>query len=437
MKPLENTSNTIRLALPGYAPPMVSAKSGISKSSAVPYPPSTANLAASAVVQIAPPLGPNLQLLGTSTFVRRIAAIAAGGTVKRVEFFTSDPTGSLRSAPHAPKFTDPTFVHYDAAPLHAYLTDTAVLLGQDGVVLVDQKIVPDTISHLMPWRPGSEIAETGGAGGLALKRPQIIRQSTLYSETLIGFSPSWSNYAHWMQECLPKLFAFLQLSRDRPGLRIILPRLTPGSFQAECLSLLGVPASSVLFIEAGEAVAFRNCWLVSGSDIWSIPPVLRDIVALLSNAAHDVVSVSKRIYLHRAGTVRSVSNFEALLPMLVHHGFEVVTFDNEPLSRQIAIMQAANCVIAEHGAGLANIQFCRPGTAVLELFNEACVQPAFWSLASCFDLRFGFLVGRSVTTPEHPRLDWNSSYEIDPQRLDQAIRDMHKTGATSGKDSNA
>jgi hypothetical protein len=74
---------------------------------------------------------------------------------------------------------------------------------------------------------------------------------------------------------------------------------------------------------------------------------------------------------------------------------------------------------------------------VLELFNEACVQPAFWSLASCFGLQFGFLVGHSIPTAEHPRMDWNSSYEIEAQRLDQAIRAMHKTAATSGKDSSA
>jgi capsular polysaccharide biosynthesis protein len=132
-----------------------------------------------------------------------------------------------------------------------------------------------------------------------------------------------------------------------------------------------------------------------------------------------------------------VFNFEALRPVLNHHGFAVMTFDDQPLSQQIAIMHAADYVIAEHGAGLANIQFCRPGTVVLELFNEACVQPAFWSLASCFGLQFGFLVGHSIPTAEHPRMDWNSSYEIDPHRLDRAILDMHKTSATLGRERNA
>jgi hypothetical protein len=67
--------------------------------------------------------------------------------------------------------------------------------------------------------------------------------------------------------------------------------------------------------------------------------------------------------------------------------------------------------------GLANIRFCRPGTSVIELFNPASVQPAYWSMASCHGLAYGFLVGRHVPTDRHPAPDPYGDYEVPVEAL--------------------
>ena len=88
----------------------------------------------------------------------------------------------------------------------------------------------------------------------------------------------------------------------------------------------------------------------------------------------------------------------------------------QPLHDQVARMRAASCLVAEHGAGLANMLFCEPGTPVAELFSPATVQPAFWSLASRCGLPFGFMVGDPVGDVP----SWNGNYVLDPAKL-QAV----------------
>ena len=116
-----------------------------------------------------------------------------------------------------------------------------------------------------------------------------------------------------------------------------------------------------------------------------------------------------------------MTNFTDLRQIILRHGYEIVVPDGMSMADQIMAMLSATHVAAEHGAGLANVLFCKPGGRVLELFNPACVQPAFWSVAGAAGAAFGYLVGSHVPTPERPVLDWNSSYSIAPGALDAAL----------------
>ena len=53
----------------------------------------------------------------------------------------------------------------------------------------------------------------------------------------------------------------------------------------------------------------------------------------------------------------------------------------------VAAFAAARVVVAPHGAGLANVVFCRPGSRVVEFFNRSYVNPCFeqWAHAARLD----------------------------------------------------
>lgn len=77
----------------------------------------------------------------------------------------------------------------------------------------------------------------------------------------------------------------------------------------------------------------------------------------------------KRIYVSRNDArLRRVLNEDAILPELKARGFEYVKLAGMPIARQVALFLNAEAVTGAHGAGLAHISWCRPGTKVVEFF---------------------------------------------------------------------
>ncbi|MBD9526351.1 glycosyltransferase 61 family protein [Paracoccus sp. PAR01] len=64
---------------------------------------------------------------------------------------------------------------------------------------------------------------------------------------------------------------------------------------------------------------------------------------------------------------RGLVGHEPLLEELGSRGFEVVVFEHLSPLEQIAAMQAADIVIAPHGAGLANMTYSHPDSLVIEI----------------------------------------------------------------------
>ncbi|WP_199258320.1 glycosyltransferase 61 family protein [Paracoccus binzhouensis] len=64
---------------------------------------------------------------------------------------------------------------------------------------------------------------------------------------------------------------------------------------------------------------------------------------------------------------RGITGHKSLLAELSARGFRVVAFEHLSPLEQIAQMQAADIVIAPHGAGLANMVYARPGALVIEI----------------------------------------------------------------------
>jgi capsular polysaccharide biosynthesis protein len=66
-----------------------------------------------------------------------------------------------------------------------------------------------------------------------------------------------------------------------------------------------------------------------------------------------------------------VANYDDLrTSILERHGFVPVELETLTLAQQVDLFAKADVVLAEHGAGLANIAFMRPGAQVIEAFPE-------------------------------------------------------------------
>jgi capsular polysaccharide biosynthesis protein len=100
------------------------------------------------------------------------------------------------------------------------------------------------------------------------------------------------------------------------------------------------------------------------------PNCLRQFGELLVTrlGADATTTRSRRIYIARKNTgTRRVANEAELDRLLESHGFETHSMENYTLAKQARLIRESETIVAIHGAGLANLLFARPGTAVVEI----------------------------------------------------------------------
>jgi capsular polysaccharide biosynthesis protein len=89
-----------------------------------------------------------------------------------------------------------------------------------------------------------------------------------------------------------------------------------------------------------------------------------------------------KIYIDRSGApYRRLPNEAALIAALSARGFVPVRLEELSFAQQVALFRHASMVVGLHGAGLANIAFCSPGTVVYELVAENYRNPCYLAMA--------------------------------------------------------
>ncbi len=88
-------------------------------------------------------------------------------------------------------------------------------------------------------------------------------------------------------------------------------------------------------------------------------------------------------------------NEDDLWVELERHGFEWFDPTGTAEDPRHAFEEAA-VVVGGHGAGLADLAFCRPGARVLELMSSTHLMPFYLTLALAGGLRYAHLIGLEV-----------------------------------------
>ena len=83
-----------------------------------------------------------------------------------------------------------------------------------------------------------------------------------------------------------------------------------------------------------------------------------------------------------------MTNESELWPWLQSCGFVKVSCEDLTWSEQIAVFRHAKVIVSAHGAALANLVFCAPGTKVIELFHRSYMNGYYWRLASIKNLEY-------------------------------------------------
>lgn len=102
-----------------------------------------------------------------------------------------------------------------------------------------------------------------------------------------------------------------------------------------------------------------------------------------SKSFTDSSNFSKRIFLSRKDgyNARRILNEDEIFAILEKHGFKSYILSDMSIEEQIQLFNNAEIVVGEHGAGMANTLFCKPGCKVIELFHHF-IPIDFWYSSS-------------------------------------------------------
>ena len=198
----------------------------------------------------------------------------------------------------------------------------------------------------------------------------------------------YHNHAHWLTAHLPKL----ALLRERGELgALVLPAERSAAIDAS-LRRLGIEPAEHPQLPTGAVLAVGELTLLETDRFRpELLRLARDAMVGLEAAGPRRVLVSRR-----SARGRRLVDEAAVAAVLAGHGFEPVEMERMDLDAQVALMAGAEAVVAPHGAGLANILFCRPGTKVLEIADPAYPNPNFYAMAAGLGLDYGLLPARGV-----------------------------------------
>ncbi|MGB3510483.1 MAG: glycosyltransferase 61 family protein [Microcoleaceae cyanobacterium] len=211
------------------------------------------------------------------------------------------------------------------------------------------------------------------------------------------------NYYHWMIDVLPRIELLRHSEIDFNSIDKFVFNRHGASYHKETLDYLGISQNKVIHtwqyphIKATELVVPSAPFRSSSPKEIRIPKWVCKFLKkkFLEENLATLPKASKRIYISRGSSSRKIVNEEQFMQVLGRLSFELVTFESMSVFEQAALIAEAEIVVAPHGAGLANLVFCSPGTKVIELFSPSYVNVCYWILSNQCNLEYYYLMGEN------------------------------------------
>lgn len=222
-----------------------------------------------------------------------------------------------------------------------------------------------------------------------------------------------ANYFHWLFDVLPRLDLV-----ERAGLktRSIYAPLRH-AFQRETLQLLGYPPAKIIDASRIRHLSATELVIPSLPGTPGVMPewvcrFLRQKLVPVPSAIH---TNPERIYVSRgAARSRRIINEPQMLELLATYGFTAIKLETMSFAEQVRLFQSARCIVAPHGAGLANLVFCEPGTCVVEILPSRETNLCYWLLSQQVSLRYWYVLGSATGPP-------SNDMEVDLEKLRRSL----------------
>lgn len=246
--------------------------------------------------------------------------------------------------------------------------------------------------------------------------------------TVAFLSARWAseNYAHWIFDLVTRLALLYESGIDVDSIDNFVINCYQKRYEIESLVLLGIPPSKI--INNCEIPHLKAKRLIVPSvprpgEIFITPwgcKLLKQ--KILKDQELQNPQKPERIYLSRQqASFRRVLNEEAVFSVLEKYGFQRLYLETMSLAEQAFYLATAKVIVAPHGAGLANLVFCSPGTKVIEFFAPKYVESCYWILSNFCDLQHYYLLGENLND-DSLQLPVHQNILLDLEKLENILR---------------
>lgn len=210
-----------------------------------------------------------------------------------------------------------------------------------------------------------------------------------------------SNYWHWLFDVLPRIKILENMIDLKDVDFFLLPDLNE-SFQIGTLNALNIPIekriSSRVFrhVQANTAVAVDHPNVFGGDpakEIQNLPYWILEYLRDKFLGKKDLKNLPKKFYIDRKDSksnhrhLRKIINEKELTNFLKYRGFSIITLSDLSFIDQVNLFHNASQIIGLHGAGFANLTFCKPQTQIIEL-KPTSAGPVCGNLAEKLNLNY-------------------------------------------------
>jgi capsular polysaccharide biosynthesis protein len=219
------------------------------------------------------------------------------------------------------------------------------------------------------------------------------RPVPLDGRTFLAVVEGSSVFTHWILDTLPRLLLVLEQEGPLDRYDHFLFATDQPKFHRFTLQALGIDPTRVVTRQRhGSLFSVDSFTYVSAPRQHCVAhPHIYDMVTAFFLPDMAPVIPSRRLYISRhKAQRRRILNEPEMFAALEARGFEILHLEDLTIAETARALRSATHIVAVHGAGLANLIFCQPGTRVLEI-HSAHLSRDYWMIANQRGLDyFGF-----------------------------------------------
>ena len=193
------------------------------------------------------------------------------------------------------------------------------------------------------------------------------------------------NYYHWLFDVLPRL-KLLEMKIDIKKIKYFLFPSLDYEFQLETIKFLKIPLSKCIsslkyrhiysdkiIVTSHPRIHTKNSTKDNeNTPNWISNWLKEKFIPLKSKKySFNKIYIDRRTNKINDNIGRSIINNDDVKSFLKKEGFESIFLEDYSFKDQVCIFNKANFIVGLHGAGFANLVFCKKGTKVIEILNRS------------------------------------------------------------------